>query len=51
VQALTERPRFVDATARLHLSRSLTFDSLPSAEVLDGALSGLKEKTRHVRHF
>ncbi|MFN3726472.1 MAG: hypothetical protein ACK4SZ_09215 [Allosphingosinicella sp.] len=45
---MTERLRFVDATALMHLSRGLTFDPLQSAEVLDGALGGLEQKTGYV---
>lgn len=46
--ALTERLRFVDATALMHLSRGLTFDPLRSAEVLDDALCALDEKNGYV---
>jgi hypothetical protein len=46
--ALTERLRFVDATALVHLSRGLTFNSLRSAEVLDDALGAFDNKTGYV---
>ena len=46
--ALTERLRFVDATALMHLSCGLTFDPLRSAEVLDDALCALDEKNGYV---
>ena len=46
--ALTNRLRFVDATALMRLSRSLTFNPLRSAEVLDDALGAFNDKTGYV---
>jgi hypothetical protein len=46
--ALTDRLRFVDATALMHLSRGLTFNPLRSAEVLDDVLVAFDDKTGYV---
>ena len=45
---MTERLRFVDAVALMHLSRGLTFDPLRSAEVLDDALCALDKKNGYI---